>query len=68
MCGVVLGLFDLRAEKILHRKEEKSAEKISVKDIKDFPLRVWIMFLICVAYYVTVFPFIGLATLVVPWP
>lgn len=68
VCGVVLGLFDFRADKILRRKEEKTAEKISVKDIKDFPLRVWIMFIICVAYYVTVFPFIGLATLVMAYP
>ena len=29
---------------------------------KTSPLRLWILFIICVAYYVTVFPFIGLAT------
>ena len=62
LCAVVLGLFDWRAEKILKRKDEKKEEKISFRDIKDFPLRLWLIFLICVAYYVTVFPFIGLAT------
>ena len=40
-----------------------AGERISLKDIKDFPLRLWIIFLVCVAYYVTVFPFIGLAVI-----
>ncbi len=61
LCAVVLGLFDWRADKILKRKDQKQ-EKISLRDIKDFPLRLWLIFIICVAYYVTVFPFIGLAT------
>ena len=38
-------------------------EQISMRDIKDFPLRLWIIFMVCVAYYVTVFPFIGLAVI-----
>jgi hypothetical protein len=59
---VVLGLFDWRAEKILRRKEGQTQDKISIRDIKDFPLRLWLLFIICVEYYVTVFPFIGLAT------
>lgn len=62
LCAVVLGLFDRRAERILKRKENGTGEQISLKDIKDFPLRLWLVFIICVAYYVTVFPFIGLAT------
>ena len=62
LCAVVLGLFDWRADKILKRKDEKTQEKISIWDIKYFPLRLWLVFIICVAYYVTVFPFIGLAT------
>ena len=39
-----------------------TGERISLWDIKDFPLRLWLVFIICVFYYVTVFPFIGLAT------
>ena len=62
-----LGLFDKRAEKILKRKENGTGEQISLKDIKDFPLRLWLVFIVCVAYYVTVFPFIGLATYVCWW-
>ena len=64
LCAVLLGLFDRRAERILKRKENGTGEQISFKDIKDFPLRLWLVFIICVAYYVTVFPFIGLATYV----
>lgn len=40
-----------------------TGEQISLRDVKDFPLRLWIIFIVCVAYYVTVFPFIGLAVL-----
>ena len=64
LCAVFLGLFDLRAERILKMKENGTGEQISFKDIKDFPLRLWLVFIICVTYYVTVFPFIGLATYV----
>ena len=64
LCAIVLGLFDRRAERILKRKENGTGEQISFKDIKDFPLRLWLVFIVCVAYYVTVFPFIGLATYV----
>ena len=31
-------------------------------DIIHFPFRLWLVFIICVFYYVTVFPFIALAT------
>jgi len=46
-----------------HHTHHKShtGERISLRDIKDFPLKLWLVFIICVFYYVTVFPFIGLA-------
>ena len=37
-------------------------EKISLRDVKDFSLSLWLIFIVCVMYYVTVFPFIGVAT------
>ena len=37
-----------------------SGEKISLWDVKDFEAEMWLLCGICVAYYVTVFPFIGL--------
>lgn len=35
-------------------------EVIRITDVKDFPLSVWLIFIICVTYYVSVFPFISL--------
>ncbi|KAF3692695.1 Major facilitator superfamily domain-containing protein 1 [Channa argus] len=35
-------------------------EVVQLKDVKDFPLPLWLIFIICVAYYVAIFPFIGL--------
>lgn len=61
LAAVALGLFDKRAAKITKRKEGEG-ERISLRDIKDFSLALWLVFFVCVFYYVTVFPFIGLAT------
>ena len=55
-CAVVLGLFDKRGERILKRKEGKTGEVIRLKDILRFPLSLWLVFIICVFYYITVFP------------
>lgn len=35
-------------------------EVIKLSDVKDFSLSLWLIFIICVCYYVAVFPFIGL--------
>ena len=66
LCAVFLGLFDRRAEKILKKKndpesEEMVQEKITIKDIFKFPLKLWLLIVICVIYYVTVDPFLGVA-------
>lgn len=37
-----------------------SGEVIKLTDVKDFPLALWLIFIICVGYYVAIFPFIGL--------
>ena len=39
-----------------------TGERISLWDIKDFPLRLWLVFIIGNFYYATMYPFIGLAT------
>ncbi|KAJ3590835.1 hypothetical protein NHX12_008783, partial [Muraenolepis orangiensis] len=59
-CALVLGYLDKRAEKILKKEKEQSGEVIKLTDVKDFPLSLWLLFLICVGYYVAIFPFIGL--------
>lgn len=35
-------------------------EKITLKDILHFPMAIWLICVLCVAYYVAVFPFISL--------
>ncbi|XP_069562388.1 lysosomal dipeptide transporter MFSD1 isoform X2 [Brachyistius frenatus] len=60
MCALVLGFLDKRAERILNKEQEKTGEVIKLTDVKDFPLTLWLIFLICVGYYVAIFPFIGL--------
>lgn len=37
-----------------------AGEVIHLSDVKDFPLTLWLIFIICVAYYVAIFPFIAI--------
>ncbi|XP_028276324.1 lysosomal dipeptide transporter MFSD1 isoform X2 [Parambassis ranga] len=60
MCALVLGFLDKRAERILQKEQGKTGEVIKLTDVKDFPLTLWLIFIICVGYYVAIFPFIGL--------
>lgn len=55
-----MGCLDKRAERILRRNEIVSDEVVSLKDVKDFPASFWLLGIICVAYYVAIFPFIAL--------
>ncbi|KAG7235030.1 hypothetical protein INR49_003395 [Caranx melampygus] len=61
ICALVLAFLDKRAERILHKEQGKTGEVIKLTDVKDFPLSLWLIFIICVGYYVAIFPFIGLA-------
>ena len=59
--AIILGYLDKRAERILKKNAgQQSTEVIRFSDVKDFPATFWLMTLICVAYYVAIFPFIGL--------
>ncbi|KAK6478695.1 major facilitator superfamily domain-containing protein 1 isoform X1 [Huso huso] len=60
ICALVLGYLDKRAEKILNKEQGKTGEVIKLTDVKDFSISLWLIFIICVCYYVAVFPFIGL--------
>ncbi|XP_064441864.1 major facilitator superfamily domain-containing protein 1 isoform X6 [Mirounga angustirostris] len=60
ICALVLAYLDQRAERILHKAQGKTGEVIKLTDVKDFSLPLWLIFIICVCYYVAVFPFIGL--------
>lgn len=57
--ALILGYLDKRANRIL-KKSSQSGEVIRFSDVKDFPASFWLMAAICVAYYVAIFPFIGL--------
>ena len=60
VCALVMAFLDRRAARILKMNDAKTGEVIRLTDVKDFPLSVWLIFIICVAYYVAVFPFISL--------
>ncbi|XP_051521162.1 major facilitator superfamily domain-containing protein 1 isoform X2 [Myxocyprinus asiaticus] len=60
ICALVLGFLDKRAERILNKEQGKTGEVIKLTDVKDFPISLWLIFIICVGYYVAIFPFIGL--------
>ncbi|XP_046871190.1 major facilitator superfamily domain-containing protein 1 isoform X2 [Hypomesus transpacificus] len=60
VCALVLAVLDRRAERILNKEQSNTGEVIKLTDVKDFPFPLWLIFLICVGYYVAIFPFIGL--------
>uniref|UniRef100_A0A8D1YII1 Lysosomal dipeptide transporter MFSD1 n=1 Tax=Sus scrofa TaxID=9823 RepID=A0A8D1YII1_PIG len=64
VCALALAYLDQRAERILHKEQGKTGEVIKLTDVKDFSLPLWLIFIICVCYYVAVFPFIGLGNIV----
>ncbi|XP_065070271.1 major facilitator superfamily domain-containing protein 1-like [Rhopilema esculentum] len=58
--SLTLAFLDKRANRILRRDDAKTGEIIRLKDIKEFPFSCWLIFIICVMYYVSVFSFIDL--------
>jgi len=60
ICACVLGFMDKRAERLLRRGEGQEPQVVSLKDVKDFKPIFWLIALICIAYYVAIFPFIAL--------
>ncbi|XP_060761816.1 major facilitator superfamily domain-containing protein 1 [Neoarius graeffei] len=60
ICALMLAYFDKRAERILNKEQGKTGEVIKLTDVKDFSFQLWMIFFICVGYYVAIFPFIGL--------
>lgn len=59
-CAMILGCLDKRAERILHRNINQEGELVQFSNIKDFPVTFWLITIICVSYYVAIFPFIAL--------
>lgn len=61
-CGLTLTshLHDLFCVILMKRFFLFVGEVIHLSDVKDFPATLWLIFIICVAYYVAIFPFIAL--------
>lgn len=65
VCALTLAYFDKRADKILKKEEIQVGEKVNLTDAKNFSLSFWLICIICVTYYVTIFPFTALGRYVV---
>uniref|UniRef100_A0A9L0RCJ5 Lysosomal dipeptide transporter MFSD1 n=1 Tax=Equus caballus TaxID=9796 RepID=A0A9L0RCJ5_HORSE len=52
ICALALAYLDHRVERILHKEQGKTGEVIKLTDVKDFSLPLWLIFIICVSYYV----------------
>ncbi|XP_050361562.1 major facilitator superfamily domain-containing protein 1-like [Nymphalis io] len=64
ICGLILGWMDHRAERILGRQEEQAKdEPFHLIDVLHFKSVFWLVSVICVAYYLAIFPFIALGKL-----
>lgn len=60
LCALILGWMDKRAQRILRRDDNPGGQIAKLSDIKTFSVSFWMVSLICVAYYVAIFPFIAL--------
>lgn len=55
-----IGWMDKRAERILQRNTNPTGEIAKLSDIVTFKVTFWMVSVICVAYYVAIFPFIAM--------
>jgi len=58
--AIILAFMDKRRSRILGQGLGEQ-EKIELKDVTRFPATFWLITVICVAFYVTIFPFISIA-------
>ena len=59
LTAVFLGLIDWRKSRITGQELEKQPD-VRIRDVFLFPLSLWLVCIICVAFYVAIFPFISL--------
>lgn len=60
LCALILGCMDKRAERILGRNNNASSDVVKLSDVFTFKTSFWLVSVICVAYYVAIFPFIAM--------
>lgn len=58
--ATILGFMDRRAERVLKRRENSTNEVVHITDVKDFKFTFWLVAIVCVVYYIAIFPFIAL--------
>ncbi|XP_074602665.1 lysosomal dipeptide transporter MFSD1-like [Brevipalpus obovatus] len=61
--GLLMAYFDKRAERILQRDPPGTGEVVKFKDVLYFGGDFWMVSCVCVLYYITIFPFVGLGVL-----
>lgn len=62
-CALLLAWMDKKAEKETQRRNQQDGtggEVIKMSDVKHFPVNFWMVCVVCIAYYVAIFPFIAL--------
>lgn len=62
ICALILAYFDKRATKLLKKDDAQTGEKVNLTDAKNFSLSFWLICVICVTYYVSIFPFTAIAS------
>lgn len=62
VCSLILAFFDKRAEKLLNREANGTGETVNIRDVLQFPFDFWMLCVVCVTYYVAIFPFISFGT------
>ncbi|XP_073986739.1 lysosomal dipeptide transporter MFSD1-like [Rhodnius prolixus] len=61
LCALFLACLDFKARSGDNGEAKKSnKEVVSITDMKDFSPAFWLITVICVAYYIAIFPFIAL--------
>lgn len=62
IASIILAVQDKRAERILNRTIPQIDENIRLSDATNFKSEFWMLTLICVSFYLTIFPFIALGS------
>lgn len=60
VCAFILALLDLRRTRIIPQEQVQQGDEIKLTDALHFPFTLWLVFIICVCFYSSVFPFISL--------
>ena len=60
ICAGILALLDLRRTRVIPSEPIKAGDEIKISDALRFPFSLWLVFIICVTFYCSIFPFISL--------